>query len=303
MSQPGVVLGLLEQMDRATVLRLLQNTARKWNDHNAPSLGASLAYYALLSLAPLVVLLVALCGIVLNRSTAEYDLIAQARQLAGDSAANTLRAVLSSSNHAKGGIIASSVAIATLLFGASGVFVELRQTLNTIWDAPPDSSGVTNFLLQRLATFVMVLVLGFLLLSSLLVSAALGVGERYFIAFLPAGTALVSEAVNVVFSLFAMTVLFGLIFKFVPNVPINWRDVVIGAFVTAVLFTIGRGLLAFYLSTAGIGSTYGAAGSLVALVVWVYYSAQIFFFGAVFTRVYADSVRSPNARGTAAGIR
>jgi len=201
-----------------------------------------------------------------------------------------------SSNQAKGGVVASSLAIVTLLFGASGVFAELRQSLNIIWDAPPDTGGLRDIIVQRLATFVMVITLGILLLLSLLLSAAIGVGEHYFTEVVPAGTAVVSEVVNVVASLAAMSVLFGLIFKFIPNVPIAWRDVGVGAVFTAVLFTIGRMLLAFYLATAGVGSTYGAAGSIIALVVWVYYSAQIFFFGAVFTRVYADSCGSKRPR-------
>jgi len=280
------------EMDRSKAISLLKRTAEKWNAHNAPSLGASLAYYTLLSLAPLVVLVVALAAIFLPRSAAEQDLLVQARHLAGASAADTLHSVLMSSDHAKGGVLASSLAIVTLLFGASGVFAELRQSLNIIWDAPPDSGGVREIIVQRLATFVMVITLGLLLLLSLLVSAAIGVGEHYFAEVVPAGTAVVSEVVNVLASLAAISVLFGLIFKFIPNVPITWRDVGIGALFTAVLFTIGRMLLAFYLATAGVGSTYGAAGSIIALVVWVYYSAQIFFFGAVFTRVYADSCGS-----------
>jgi len=284
------------EMDRKTAISLLKRAAEKWNAHNAPSLGASLAYYTLLSLAPLVVLMVALAGIFLSRSAAEQDLLVQARQLAGNSAADTLHSVLMSSNQAKGGVLASSLAIVTLLFGASGVFAELRQSLNIIWDAPPDSGGLREIIVQRLATFLMVIILGVLLLLSLVVSAAIGVGEHYFARVVPAGTAVVGEVVNVAASLAAISILFGLIFKFIPNVPITWRDVGIGAVFTAVLFTIGRMLLAFYLATTGVGSTYGAAGSIIALVVWVYYSAQIFFFGAVFTRVYADSCGSKRPR-------
>jgi membrane protein len=265
-------------MDCATVVRLLKQTAARWNEHRAPSLGASLAYYTLLSLAPLAVLVVALAGVFLSRSTAEQDVIYQARQLAGDSAADTLRSVLASSRQAQGGIIASTLAIVTLLFGAS------------------------SLIMQRLATFVMVIMLGVLLLLSLLVSAAIGLGEHYFAERVPEGTAVISEITNIVATLLAISVFFALIFKFVPNVKITWRDVAIGAVFTAILFTIGRMLLAFYLATAGVGSTYGAAGSLVALVVWVYYSAQIFFFGAVFTRVYADSCGSKKPRGRAAAI-
>lgn len=284
-----------KKMDRATAVSLLKQTAKKWNDHNAPSLGAALAYYTLLSLAPLVVLIVALAGIFLARTAVEQDLLVQARQLAGSSAADTLHSVLMNSNQAKGGLVASSIAIVALFFGASGVFAELRQSLNIIWNAPPDTGGLREIIVQRLATFVMVITLGILLLLSLLVSAAIGVGEHYFAEVVPAGTAIVSEIVNLVASLAAMSVFFGLIFKFIPNVPIAWRDVGIGAVFTAFLFTIGRMLLAFYLATAGVGSTYGAAGSIVALVVWVYYSAQI-FFSARSSRECTRIPAAPNAR-------
>jgi membrane protein len=284
-------------MKRATAISLLKKTAAEWNDHNAPSLGASLAYYTLLSLAPLVLLVVALAGLFLPQIAARQDLVAQASQLAGESAANTLRTVLNASKQANGGVLASSLAVVTLLFGASGVFAELRQSLNLIWEAPPQSSGVRTFILQRLAAFAMVLMLGFLMLLSLLISAAIGLLEHYFVNILPAGTAMFSELLNVVASLAAISVLFGLIFKLVPDVLIDWRDVGIGALFTGILFTLGRAVLAFYIATTGVGSTYGAAGSLVALVVWVYYSAQIFFFGAVFTRVYALSCGSMSKRG------
>jgi membrane protein len=255
-------------------------------------LGAALAFYTLLSLAPLVLLVVAICGFFLSRSTAEQELLGQARQLVGYSGADTIRSLVDNASQTRSGLVASSIAIITLIFGASGVFVELRDSLNTIWDAPVVAGGVKGFVVRRLATFGMVLALGFLLLVSLLISAAIGVVERYFMRFLPAGTAVVGEVANVVISLVAITILFALIFKFVPDVPIDWRDVTIGAVVTAIMFTIGRALLAFYMATAGVGSTYGAAGSLVALIVWVYYSAQIFLFGAVFTRIYADTYGS-----------
>ena len=267
---------------------LVKETAVKWSDNNAPRLGASLAFYTLLSLAPLVILVVAICGLFLSRTTAEQDLLGQARQLVGYSGADTLRAMVDNAGHGSSGIIASTIAIITLIFGASGVFVELRDSLNTIWDVKLTSGGVKTFVVRRLVTFGMVLALGFLLLVSLLISAVIGIVEHYFMRFLPVGTALVGEVSNVILSLAAITILFALIFKFVPDAPIDWRDVGIGALVTALLFTVGRGVLALYFATAGVGSTYGAAGSLVALVVWVYYSAQIFFFGAIFTRVYAD---------------
>ena len=284
-------------MSPATAFDLVKTTATRWNDHDAPRLGAALAYYTLLSLAPLAILVVGICGLVFSQSSAEQQLFSQARELVGYQGAKTLQALAHSAHQSKGGFVAGIVAVITLVFGASGVFVELRDSLNTIWDAPPPSdSGVRNFIFRRLITFGMVLALGFLLLVSLVVSAALGIVEKYFMGLVPVHAAIAGEAANVFISLTAIAALFGLIFKFVPDVKIDWQDVGIGALVTAILFTVGRSLLAFYMATAGVGSTYGAAGSLVALVVWVYYSAQIFFFGAVFTRVYSEYCGSRKSR-------
>jgi membrane protein len=276
-------------MTRDEAFSLVRLTAAKWSEHQAPRLGASLAYYALLSMAPLLILTVALCGLVFSRSTAEANLLAQVRQIAGDQGVSLLHMLLNNVHHAKSGLTASIVAIVTLLFGASGVFLELRDSLNTIWDAPP--ARATNWkhvLWQRAVAFVMVVSLGILLLVSLILSAGLGILVRFFNGLVPVHIAMVGTAANFLLSLVGMSVLFGLVFKFVPDVPIQWRDVGVGAVVTAVLFSIGRALLALYLGTAGIGSAYGAAGSVVAFVVWIYYSAQIFFFGAIFTRCYSS---------------
>jgi membrane protein len=268
---------------------LLKSTASKWSDHHAPRLGAALAYYMLLSIAPLVILVVAVCGIVFNRTVAERELLLEIRAVAGDTAANTMRMLVENARHAGSGIIATAVALIALLFGASGVFVELREALNTIWDAPRRRSPAwRDFIWQRLVSFAMVLGLIFLLLTSLVVSAALSIAGKFFQGFIPLRAAITGQALEAMLSFAAIWVLFALIFKFVPHLPIAWRDVWIGAGVTALFFTIGKSLLALYIGTAGVGSTYGAAGSLVALVVWVYYSAQIFFFGAEFTRAYAD---------------
>jgi membrane protein len=288
MSQTG---GFLSHTDMSpvTVFDLLKTTATKWNEHDAPRLGAALAYYTLLSLAPLAVLVVGMCSLVLSKNNAEQQLFWQAQELVGTSGAKTLETLVDNTQHASNGLVAGIMAVAALIFGASGVFVELRDSLNTIWEAPPPAAGgVRTFILRRLVTFGMVLALGVLLLASLLISAGLGIAEKYFIGMLPPAAAIGGEIANLLITLAAITALFALIFKFVPDVRIGWEDVGTGALVTAVLFTLGRGLLAFYMGTAAVGSTYGAAGSLVALVVWVYYSAQIFFFGAVFTRVYAD---------------
>jgi membrane protein len=274
---------------RDEALSLLGAAGSRWNAYNAPRLGASLAYYALLSLAPLLILLVAIGSLVFTRSAAESNLLRQLESIFGHSGALTLRAVFDNIHHRGSGVVASILAVATLFFGASGVFVELRDSLNLIWDVPGGAwHGWRGLVAQRLVSFVTVLALGCLLVLSLILSAALGVIGRFFGGLVPAGAALGGEVLNLIVSPIAIAVLFALIFKFVPDVPIAWRDVIIGAVVTSILFSLGRAGLSFYLRTAGVGSAYGAAGSLVALVVWVYYSAQIFFFGAILTRVYAE---------------
>lgn len=274
---------------RGEAFSMLRAAGSKWNAHNAPRLGAALAYYTLFSLAPLVILLVAICELVFTRSAAESNVLRQLQSVLGNSGANAVRAVFESAHHRSSGAIASAVAVVALFFGASGVFVELRDSLNLIWDAKRSAwLGWRDMITQRLVSFVAVLCLGLLLLLSLIVSAALGVIGRFFGGFVPAGEAIGAEILNLIVAPVGVAVLFALIFKFVPDVPIAWRDVVVGAVVTSILFGMGRAALSFYLRTAGIGSAYGAAGSLVALIAWVYYSAQIFFFGAILTRVYAD---------------
>jgi membrane protein len=274
---------------RDDALAMLRDAASKWNAHNVPRLGASLAYYTLLSLAPLSILLVAISRLVFTRRAAESNLLEQLQAIVGHSAADTLRTVLDTTHHRHSGVVAGVAAVIVLFFGASGVFVELRDSLNLIWDAHTGAwVGWRTMIAQRLTSFVAVLALGFLLLVSLILSAALGVLTQFFGDLLPAGAAISGEALNLIVSPLVVASLFALIFKFVPDVPIAWRDVVIGAIVTSLLFSVGRVALSFYLRTAGVGSAYGAAGSVVAFVVWVYYSAQIFFFGAILTRVYAD---------------
>ena len=269
---------------------VVKETASQWSGHNAPRLGAALAYYALLSIAPLLVLIVAIFGLVFDKTTAEHQLLGQVQAMVGPSTAKALQSVLDHAHRSSSGIIASAFAIIALLFGASGVFVELRDSLNTIWDARPQSSTNWRGLLwQRLVSFAMVLALGTLLLISLILSAGVAIVTNFFDNYVPLKAAILGEVANFVVPLIAIAALFALIYKFVPDVPIAWRDVGIGAIFTAILFQIGKALLALYLATAGVGSPYGAAGSLVAFVVWVYYSAQIFFFGAIFTHVYAKT--------------
>ena len=284
-------------------LELLRTTASKWSDCNAPRVGASLAFYMLLSLAPLLIFLVAICGFAFSAATAQERLLVQVHALAGQAGERTMRMLISSATQPKSGILATGVAFITLLSGASGVFLELRESLNTIWGAHKRVSSTWRlFIRQRLSSFGMVIGLAVVLMMSLLLSTVMALFGRLFVGFWPAHFAIVSEIANFLISLLAISVLFALIYKYVPDVPIGWRDVGIGAIFTAVLFTMGKTVLAVYFATVGVGSTYGAAGSLVALIVWVYYSAQIFFFGAIFTHEYASvfGTRAPTRAGTAA---
>ncbi len=275
---------------------LLKDTYNKWSDHQAPRLGASVAFYTLLSFAPLLILIAAVIALVFTKDAAHKALIDQARQMIGDRGASTVESLLANAQKPSSGILASIIAFVTLLFGASSVFTELHDALNLIWDAKPKaSSGLMGMIKDRLFSFGMVLSIGFLLLASLILSAGLAFVGKFFDQVVPIPPPIL-EAVNFIVSFAVITVLFALMFKFVPAVHIDWRDVIVGAIGTALLFTIGKFLLGLYLGKASVGSAYGAAGSLVAIIVWVYYSAQIFFFGAEFTRVYADANNSNHPR-------
>jgi membrane protein len=233
-------------------------------------------------------LLVAIASLLFSRSAAESNFLRQLERVIGSSGAHTLRTVIDASHHAGSGAIAGIAAAGALFFGASGVFVELRNSLNLIWGVPEVPWSWRGLITQRLVSFLTILILGGLLLISLLLTAVLGVIGRFLGDLIPAGTIAGGEILNLLVSPLIIAALFALIFKFVPDVPVAWRDVLGGAVVTSILFSLGRTGLSFYLRTAGVGSVYGVAGSVVALVVWVYYSAQIFFFGAILTRIYAE---------------
>lgn len=277
------------------VLPLLKATFSDWNDHNAPRLGAALAFYTILSLSPLVILVLSLVGFLFDRSTAQAHIVAQFEAMIGSDGGKAVQTMLTSAQKPSSGIIGSIIGIITLLFGASGVFGELRSALNLMWDVTPkNTSGVMGMLRERFFSFGMVLSIGFLMMVSLLLSTALAIVGKFFAGLLPL-PAMVIAAMNFVVAFVGIAILFAVIFKFVPETKISWRNVRTGAVVTALLFMLGKSLIGLYLSKAGVGSSYGAAGSLIVVIVWVYYSAQIFFFGAEFTHVYAQS-RDPNLR-------
>jgi len=279
--------------------KVLKETFAAWQDHNAFRLSASMSFYTILSMAPLVILVIMIVALVFGHSAAQQKIIDQVRYTIGNAGANSVQEMLKTPPKKSTGVIASVVGILTLLFGASSVFGELRDSLNTMWDVKPlpNSNGIMGFVRQRAAMFGMVLAVGFLLLVSLVISVAMATIGKYFTGFLPAPEFVLHLLTSLV-SIAGIAVLFALIFKYVPDKKIDWRDVWIGAIATAVLFTLGKVVIGIYLGKAAVGSTYGAAGSLVAVTVWVYYSSLIFFFGAEFTHELACA-KEEARRGTA----
>jgi membrane protein len=284
---------------------LLKATFRRWSDHDAPRLGASLAFYSMLSLAPLMVLVVAIVGLAFGENAAAAQVADQVRDMVGDQGAAAIQALVWNARTSSASTLASALGLATLLFGASSVFAELRAILNLVWEAdkPAGGVGVVTMLRHRFFSFGMVLAVGFLLIVSLTISAALAAAGKYFSQWLPVSPEAL-DALNFLVSFAVTTGAFALLYKYVPVVRIDWDDVWIGAFATALLFTVGKTLIGLYLGRASFGSAYGAAGSLIVVIVWVYYSAQIFIFGAEFTHVYAHThgSRCPQRRAAAEGL-
>jgi membrane protein len=276
--------------------RLFVKTYREWNEDQAPRLGAALAYYTVLSLAPLLILMIATAGLVFGRDAAQGQLFGEIRGMVGSAGAAAIEQMVQNASKPGQGIVASLFGFATLLFGASSVTAELRNALNVIWDQRPDpNGGIKDVVKERSWALFIVLGCGFLLVVSLLISSALAAAGKYMSGLLPVPPG-VMEVFNSLLSLVVLTGVFAVLFKYLPDARITWRDVFLGAAFTAALFTLGKLLIGLYLGKAGFGSTYGAAGSLVIVLVWVYYSAQIFFFGAEFTQVYAQRHRSTPPR-------
>ena len=279
--------------------QLAKKSVMAWIDDYAPSMGAAISYYTVFSIAPLMIIVIAVAGFVWGREAVQGEIVGQLSGLIGQEGAQGIQALIESANQPTKGLVATAISIVVLVIGATTVFAELQSSLDRIWRAPkavPQASGIWALVRIRLLSLGFILGLGFLLLVSLVSSAGLAAVGTWANGLLPGWETLL-YVINIVFSIGIATVLFAMIFKVMPQVKVGWRDVWTGAFVTAVLFEVGKWLISLYIGKSSVTSSFAAAGSLVVLLVWVYYSAQIFLLGAEFTWVYA------NEHGSLAGNR
>lgn len=282
--------GWIQQFARRRWWTMLKDTAAAWSEDNVPRHGAALAYYTVFSIVPFLVVVIAIIGLIFGREATEGYILDQIANLIGPQSAEALKEMLQRASQPSTGIVATVIATATLLLGASGVFGQLQDSLNSIWGVrPQEGRGIWGVLKDRFVSFTALLGTAFLLLVSLVVSAGLAAMGEWFGGWLP-GPEVMLHLLEFLLSYAIITGLFALMFKLLPDARVAWNDVWIGAGLTALLFTVGKFALGLYLGKSDIGSAYGAAGSLVILLVWVYYSAQIFLFGAEFTQVYAKAV-------------
>ncbi len=286
--------------------QMTKAAVKAWVEDYAQSMGAALSYYTLFSLAPLLIIVIAIAGMVFGQEAAQGEIVAQLRGIMGEEGAVAVEGLLKATREPAQGVVATIVGVAILLLGATAIFAELQSALDRIWrvPAPKQESGIWNLLRTRLLSFGLVFGLGFLLIVSLVVSAVLAALGKWWSGWF-AGWGMFLEILNFAVSLGIFTLLFAMIYKIMPRARISWRDVWTGAAVTALLFTLGKVLIGLYLGTSSLASGFGAAGSLVVLIAWVYYSAQIFLFGAEYTWVYASQrgslVQKPATGGRAHG--
>jgi membrane protein len=291
--------GLTHRSRAARVFRavwtLLRDAADGWLTHRASTTGAALAFYTIFSLAPVLILSIAIAGFFFGESAARGEIVDQIGDLVGPQGATLVQSVLQNASRRDAGLIATIVSIVTLILGANTALAELKAGLDQTWDVPPERrTGFWYSVRTRLLSVGLILVLGFLMLVSLAISAALAALEK-----LSRGDLFINTVLGWVNSLFAFVLvaaLFATIYKVLPSVKIAWRDVTIGSFVTALLFTAGKFAIGAYIGNSGVASTYGAAGSVVLILIWVYYSAQILLYGAEFTRAFAYRYGSYAAR-------
>lgn len=276
--------------------KLLKLTYQGWKEDKASRLAAALAYYTIFSLAPMLIIAIAVAGLIWQRDAVQTAVMNQIGGLVGPTGSEFIADLLQGASNPAQGTVAAIIGIVTLLYGALGVFNALHEALNTIWEVKEEETkglwnSIKKVILSRFLSFTMVLGIGFMLLVSLVLSAAISALGTWIGGLLPFHEVIL-QIINFLLSIAIITVFFALIFKVLPDADIAWRDVWVGAFFTALLFTIGRTLIGLYLGSSAVGSSFGAAGSLVLLLLWIYYSAQILFFGAEFTQVYANQLGS-----------
>ncbi|MBK0393815.1 YihY/virulence factor BrkB family protein [Ramlibacter algicola] len=276
------------------LFRLAITAVKSWSNDYAPSMGAAISYYTVFSLAPLLIIVIAIAGAVFGREAVQGMISAQLTGLVGASGAEMVEGLIASASDTDKGLIAGLISVAVLIFGATTVFAELQSALDRIWKVPASKkpSGIWGLLRARLLSFGLILGVGFLLMVSLAVSAGLAAIGGWAGGLMPGWETLL-HVLNTVVSLAIFTVLFALIYRFMPSTPVRWREVWVGAFVTAVLFEVGKTVIGLYIGKSGMTESFQAAGSIVILLAWVYYAAQIFLLGAEFTKAYADSDRPP----------
>ena len=268
---------------------LMIESVKRWHADYAQSMGAALAYYAMFSIAPLLLIVIALTGVLLGPEVIRGEIFSQLRGLMGDDGASAVQQLLESVSQPEKSMLATLIGAALLAIGATTVFSELQDDLDRIWKVPlrDQTSGLWSLIRSRILSFGMILGIGFLLLVSLVFNAVLAALAKWWAPVFGDWVTIASIS-NFVISFLMVTAMFAFIYKFMPRTRISWSDVMVGALVTALLFTIGKTLIGIYLGQSGVASGYGTAGSLIALLIWVYYSAQVFLLGAEFTRVYAE---------------
>ena len=267
-------------------LSLFAETYRQWDAHHGPKMGAALSFYTVFSLAPLAIMVLSLVSLAVERTAARAEIVGQFRNFVGNEGAEIMEMILTKTAPENGGIVGTLIGFSVLLVGASGVFGELQGSLNQIWGVSSKRHPIFILVKERVFSFAMVFVMGFLMLVSFLFSAATAAAGTYLLTRFP-GLGAPWEWGNALLSVLVIALLFALIFRMVPDVRIQWKDVWLGAILTAVLFESGKFVLGFYFGRSAVASSYGPAGSLIIILVWVFYSAQILFFGAEFTRLYA----------------
>ena len=281
----------------SAVRKMLVDTTLSFIDDEALSRGAAIAFYAITSLAPVLLIVIAVAGLVFGQEAAQNAISGQFSALMGKQAADLLESVIASASAESSGVLATIVGMVTLIATASGVFGEMQAALNTIWKTRSRGTILSRLVRARIASLGLVGALGFLLIVSLAVSAGLTAFANH-LDTLPVG-ALFLSVLNFAISLLLFAVLFGAIYKVLPDRTLQWKDVVVGALMTSVLFNLGKTVIGWYLGSSAVASSYGAAGGLIVLLLWVYYSAQIFLFGAEFTKIYANAHGSKRKRPVA----